>query len=429
MIKRRLGPVCLCLVLLTAGAWARQTTERPYFRGGLYLDWFGAKYEGTDLASRFSLRLKGEFLNRRGEGWNLLLDTRDRLRLGDEPANHVLLYDARLSFEREGSPWYLALGQMNLYDTAGIGQLLGGVVGFRLPSDILVGGYAGMESSVYIRRVSHDYSKFGVFARWLGSLGRRISLSFNQTHYSGEVERKYVYVGSLLPVNRSLVLYGNLEYELASQVRDADRLSRFFMNLRWDPLDLLDLLVHFSSGKGMDFHGYAVEQSKDPTLNDQNLERFYYSQQYGMRLSLKPKRGMRFYLERRESEQKDASVRNHTWRFGASGLNLFRSGISAYGNYALRRGEISESDSYYLSVTKDFGRISWNVRFANTFNAVRFDTRSGAPELIHLEDYKTISTHVFAPITRVLALSAEYEYHLQREADQHMVFVRLILRN
>jgi hypothetical protein len=230
-------------------------------------------------------------------------------------------------------------------------------------------------------------------------------------------------------VNRSLVLYGNIEYELASQVRSSDRLSRLFANLRWGPLEVLDLLMHFSSGKGMDFHGYAVEQSKNPSLNDLNLERFYYSRQYGARLSLKPKPGLRFYIERRESEQKDESVRNHTWRFGASGLNVFRTGISAYGNYALRRGEISESDSYYLSMTKDFGRISWNVSFSNTFNGVRFDSRTGVPELIHLEDYRTLSTHVFAPITRSLAISAEYEYFLQREADQHMVFVRIILRN
>jgi hypothetical protein len=426
---RGLTSACLFLVLLAAPVEGRTGTDRPYFRGGLYFDWFGAKYEGTDLANRFSLRLKGEFLNRRGEGWSLLIDTRDRLRLGEAGSNHVLLYDARLSFERAGSPWYLALGQMNLYDTAGIGQLLGGVAGFKLKQYILVGGYAGMESSVYVARVSQDYSKFGVFARWMGARGKRVSLSFNQVQYSGEVERRYVYVGSLLPVNRSLVLYGNVEYELAAQVRDSDRLSRFFANLRWDPLDVLDLLVHFSSGKGMDFHRYAVEQSKNPSLNDQGLERFYYSQQYGMRLSLKPKRGIRFYVERRESEQKDAAVRNHTWRFGASGLNMFRSGISVYGNYALRRGEISESDSYYLSVTRDFGRISWNVSFSNTFNGVRFDSRTGVPELIHLDDHKTASTYVFAPITRVLAVSLEYEYFLQREADQHMFFMRLILRN
>ena len=408
---------------------AQENKPSPYFRAGVYLDWFGAQYEGGDFANRFSLRLKGEFLNRRGQGWSLLVDTRDRLRLGEGGSNHVLLYDARMSFEKAESPLYVSLGQMNLYDTAGIGQLLGGVLGYKPRPDLLVGGYAGLESSVYIDRVAQDYNKFGLFARWLGSRGRRISLSFNQVQYSGETERRYVYAGSLFPLGRSLVLYGNVEYELASHVQRSDRLTRIFSNIRWDPVDGIDVMAHLSSGKGMDFHRYVIERSQDPTLNDQELERFYYSQQYGLRLSLKPKRGMRFYLERRESEQKDQGVKNHTWRFGASALNLFKAGFTVYGNYALRRGEISESDSFYVSLTKDIGRVSWNISFSNTYNGVRFDTSTGTPEILHLDDYKTISSHVFVPVTRILAVSAEYEYFLQKEADQHLFFIRVILRN
>jgi outer membrane usher protein FimD/PapC len=340
-----------------------------------------------------------------------------------------MLYDARLSFEKTGSPFFVSVGQMNLYDTAGIGQLLGGALGYKPRPDLLIGGYAGLESSVYVDRVNRDYGKYGLFARYLGSGGKRLALSFNELSYSGETERRFIYAGTLFPVNRSLVVYANLEYELSAHVQNSDRLTRLFANVRWDPFELLDILAHFSSGKGLDFHRFLIERSKNPTLNDQELERFYYSQQYGVRLSLKPARGLRFYLERRESEQKDSGVRNHTWRLGASGTNLFRTGISAYGNYALNRGEISESDSFYLSLSKDFGRISWNVSFSNTFNGVRFDNRTGKPEIVHMDDYKTLSTFVFVPVTRSLAVSAEYEYFLQRDADQHLFFLRLILRN
>ena len=419
----------LLLAVLALPVLGAETGRSPYFRAGVYLDWFGSQYEGSDFSNRFSLRLKGEFLNRRGQGWNLLLDTRDRVRVGEVSSNHLMLYDARLSFEKAGSPLFVSIGQMNLYDTAGIGQLLGGALGYKPLPDLLIGGYAGLESSVYLDRVSQDYNKFGLFARYLGSGGKRLALSYNQLSYSGETERRFIYAGTLFPVNRSLVFYANLEYELASQVQTSDRLTRIFANVRWNPVYLIDILAHFSSGKGLDFHRYVIERSKDPTLNDQELERFYYSQQYGLRLSLKPARGLRFYVERRESEQKDSGVRNHTWRFGASVINLLRSGISAYGNYALNRGEISESDSFYLSLTKDFGRVSWNVSLSNTFNGVRFDSRTGNPEVMHLDDYKTISTYVFVPVTRIFAVSAEYEYFLQRDADQHLLFLRLILRN
>jgi len=416
-------------VILVAPLHGGQNTRDFYFRGGVYLDWYGAQFEDSDFYHQFSLRLKTELINRRGSGWSLLLDARDRLRMGEQGENHVLLYDARLSFEQDGSPLFLSLGQMNLYDTAGIGQLLGGAVGFKPGSDILVGGYAGLESSVYIDRVDQDYRKFGIFGRWLGSRGKRLAASYNQVRYAGSTERQYIYAGSLFPLHRSLVLYGNVEFELAPHVRSDDRLTRVFTNVRWDPTDLIDIMAHYSSGKGLDFHRHLIERSQDPTLNDRELERFYYSQQYGLRLSLKPARGVRISVARQESEQKDREIRNHTWRFGASATDLLRSGISAYGNYALNRGEISESDSYFLSLTKDLGRISWNVSFSNTFNSVRFDSRTGTPEVIRLDDYKTIATHIFVPITRLLAVSAEYEYFLQKAADQHLFFLRLILRN
>jgi len=385
---RRL-PWAILLAVLALPVSGAETGRSPYFRGGVYLDWFGSQYEGSDFTNRFSLRLKGEFLNRRGRGWNLLLDTRGRARIGEADSSHLLLYDARLSFEKTGSPLFASIGQMNLYDTAGIGQLLGAALGYKPLPDLLIGGYAGLESSVYVDRVSRDYNKLGLFARYLGPGGRRIALSYNQVSYSGETERRYLYTGTLFPVNRSLVFYANLEYELASHVQTSDRLTRLFANVRWDPVGLLDILGHFSSGKGLDFHRFLIERSKDPMLNDQELERFYYSQQYGLRLSIKPARGLRFYVERRESEQKDSGVRNHTWRFGASGLNLFRSGMSAYGKYAL----------------------------------------TGTPEIVHLDDYKSLSTYVFVPVSRIFAVSAEYEYFLQRDADQHLFFLRLILRN
>jgi hypothetical protein len=130
-----------------------------------------------------------------------------------------------------------------------------------------------------------------------------------------------------------------------------------------------------------------------------------------------------------ESEQKDLDIRNHTWRFGGSAGNVMRSGVTLYGNYAWNRGEMSESDSYYVALSRDFGRISWHGSFSNTFNGVRYDHRNETPEVIRLNDYKTITTQFFVPITRLLAASLEYEYFLQEQSNQHLFFVRLILRN
>lgn len=397
-------------------------------RGGIYLDWFGTQYEDNASSNQFSLRIKSELINKRGSGWNLLIDTRDRLRIGEAAKNQPLVYNARLNYEKTGKPIFLSLGQMNLYDTAGTGQLLGGAFGLKLRSNTLVGAYAGLASSVYISRIDGDYSKQGLFVRYSGGKGRRVVLSFNQLRFSGETERQYLYAGTLFPVSRKLFLYGNAEYEVASQVRKADRLSRMFVNVRWNPAEIIDVTGHFSLGKGLDFRQYLTETSQDPSLNDQELERFYYSKQYGLRVSLKPSKNWRFHVARRESEQKDLGVQNHTWRFGFSAMNLFKAGLSAYGSYSFNRGEISESDSYFISLTKDLGPASLNVSFTNTFNGIRYDSRSGTPTVFHLDDHKTMATHLFLSISRSLGLSAEYQYFLQKEQNQNLFFLRLILR-
>jgi hypothetical protein len=219
-----------------------------------------------------------------------------------------------------------------------------------------------------------------------------------------------------------------MEYEMASNVQKEDRLSRIFLNVRYDPIQLIDVTAHYSSGRGLDYHGFVIEASKNPTLNDKTLEHYYYTRQYGLRFSLKPTQGVRLFIAREESEHKDDNIRNHTWRFGFSTLNIFKSDFTIYGNYAANRGEISESDSYYVSLAKDFGRISWSVSFSNTFNGLRFVPGDDAPQVIHLDDFKTIATDFFVPISRAVALSLQYEYFIQEKSNQHLFFVRLILR-
>jgi hypothetical protein len=348
--------------------------------------------------------------------------------LSDNRKNRFILYDARILFDKTDSPFFLSLGQMNLYDTAGIGQVMGGLVGYKIGRDVLLGGYGGLESSIYVDRLESDYQKYGLFARYQGSFGRRFSLSYNQTRYKGSTERQHIYAGLMFPLVKVFSIFGNFEYELASNVRSEDRLSRVFVNARWDPVRKVDVTAFYSSGRGLDYHRFLLERSQDPTLNDTELERFYYSCQYGLRLSLKPWRNLRFTLSRMESEQKDLEIRNHSWRFSGSAGDVFHTGITLYGNYVWNRGEMSESDSYYAALSKDFGRISWHISFANTFNGVRYDHRSEIPEVIRLNDYKTLTTQLFVPISRMFAASVEYEYFLQKDSNQHLVFIRLIIR-
>lgn len=420
--------VIFSLIGLSSSLPGQESSKDFYFRGAFYLDWLGAKYQDSDFFNQLSARLKIEMISRRGQGWTLHLDFRDRFRPGEEGNNQALLYNASLLFDRPQNRLFFSIGQMNLYDKAGIGQLLGGMLGYKINSDWQLGGYAGWESSVYINRVEDDYQKFGFFSRYLGTKGKRLSLSYNHVRYSGMTERQYIYAGSMYPIKRTLVLYGNLEYELASNVTGSDRMSRIFLNARFDPARSIDILAFYSSGRGLDYHRFIIEKSQDPTLNDGEVERFYYTRQYGVRLSFKPTKRLRIYVSRRESEQKDDNIRNHTWMFGCSAGNIMDSGFTIYGNYSRNRGEISESDSYNIALSKDFGRVSWNASFSNTYNGIRFLQANTEPEIIHLNDYKTIATHFFVPINRTFAAALEYEYFLQKDDNQHLFYFRLIVR-
>jgi hypothetical protein len=399
-----------------------------YSQGTFYLDWYGVHYGDTGFMNQASARIKLELFNRRGSGWTFKLDARDRYRFEKKQTNQVILYDTCLSFEKPESLLYLSLGQMNLYDTAGIGQLLGGIVGIKPIPDLLIGGYAGLESNIYVHRMDIKYNKFGFFTHYKGDLGKRFSLSYNHTMYSGQLESQYIYFSGMYPFHKYFVLFGNLEYQLGQAVNSKDRLSRLFLNMRFDPADWIDLGAFYSSGKGLDFHRFVLERSQDPVFNDLQVERYYYSNQYGIRLSIKPTQGTRFYLSRQEREQVDDQIQNHSWTVGSSLSNIFKTGISAYANFRHNWGEISESDSYYVSISKDFGKISWNASFSNMYNGIRFDYKSGIPQIIHIDDCRTLSTFFFVSLSRSLAVSLEYEYFMQEDANQHLFFVRVIYR-
>ncbi len=421
--------VLACMGGPAAAEVAAPPTPSHSYRATVYFDWYGTAFaRGGGGLSQLGTRVKFELAKAPARNWTLLIDVRDRRNLAERSSNQVLLYNARLTFDSPSSPLYLSAGQMNLYDTAGIGQLLGSVAGWKVRSDLLVGGYAGLEQQVYARRFDARYLKYGAFARFTGPKALSFSLSLNELRYSGRAERTYVYAQGFVPVKRTFYVFGNAELELGKDVKPADRLSRLFLNARVDLGRRADVTAFYSSGRGLDFHGYALDRSQDPGLPDRGLERFFYSEQYGGRLAVKPVKGIRLSVSRQESRQKDLDIRNHTWRFGASATDILKSGVTAYGDYSMNRGPHAESNSCYLSLDRDFGRFSCSVSFANTYNGLRFSSTGGEPQILHLNGYKTLAANIFVPVGRRISISAEYSYFAEKDAGQHQFFLRLIFR-
>lgn len=403
-----------------------RTDRELFLRGRIYSDWFVSSAD-SQVSQQLSNRVRVELGRPPGEGWTVRLDLRDRHRLGGRSQTRVALYDARLTFDSQENPLFLSLGQMNLYDTAGIGQLLGATAGFKLNPHLLLGGYAGYSPNLSDLNLDRGYSKYGFFARFTGSNALNLSLSLNELRYRGQSERRFLYLNGLTPVGRKMTLYGNLDYELGSNVNASDRISRLFLNSRVQLTDHIDLSTHFSSGKGLDYHRYLLEQSQELLPINSSLDRFFFTTQYGVRVRFKLPKGVHIYLGQRESTEKDKQVRNHTTQLGLSAQDIGGSGLSANLGYNLNRGDRSESSSLYLAISRTFGRYSWNFNYSNSLNSVRIDPATGQPQLVHFDDLHTVSNNLFIVLSRTFAISVEYERSFGRSIED-LFFFRFIYR-
>ena len=420
----------IIMVFLSCLISAAETVEKKFYvRGAFYQDWMGFKTGDSDFYNRFSSRLNMTLWNKPGDGPTLFVDVRDRYTAGDGGKNQLMLYDVRLAFDSMKSKIFFSLGQMNLYDTAGIGHLAGALAGYKLGKYLSVGAYGGFEPDIFNNKVETDYRKYGGFIRYIGKGAKQFSFSYNYLRYKGKNERQYIYASLLLPVSRSFILYGNVEYDLGALAKSSDRLAQLFLNSRANITKYADVTLSYSSGRGLDYHEFLIEQSQDPTIQNSDIERFYYNETYGARLALKPSKNLRVYISRQESTQKDLNIKNHTTGLGFSVNDLFKTGFSLYGNYNMNRGDSSESDTYYISASKSFGKIYWNLSYANYFNGVRFTT-NGTPVIVRilLPDQQTVSTGLFFILNRTVSVSLDYSYIAQTGNNGHQIFIRLILR-
>lgn len=416
-------------VLSSLAGTAEGGAKTFFWQGALYQDWMGFKGSGDALFSRLSTRLNLALGNRPGSGWTIVLDVRGRFSPGEGADNRLLVYNARLDFDSPRSDLFVSLGQMSLYDTAGIGQLTGAVAGYKFGRTLAAGAYGGLESTPYSGKLDLNYQKYGVFARYIGPGARQLALSLNLVRFENQDERRFVYSSLLLPMGNFLSVYGNAEYELDGRTAPGDRLSRLFVNARANLSRHADVTASYSSGRGMDYHRFLLEQSQDPTLRNSEIERFFYNRSFGARLSLAPLRNLRLHVSRQESELQDAGIRNHTTGIGFAAGDLFRSGVSLYGHYNLNRGDSSEADTYYVSVARNFGKLAVDLSYANFFNGVRFSAQ-GTPEVVRivLPNQQTLCADLFLALSRSLAVALDYSYVTQAGYVEHQFFVRLILR-
>ncbi len=398
-----------------------------YFKGVYYQDWMAVKGDDADMYNRLSSRFKLIFWNRPGDGWTASIDLRNRYTLNNKGGNQFVLYDAKILFSSMKSKFFLSIGQMNLYDMAGIGELTGIAGGYKPIKNVSLGGYYGMEPDIYNFRIDSEYRKYGAFLQYLGPGAKKVSVSYNNLSFEGETERQFVYSSIFFPFKRLFILFGTAEYELADTVTNEDKLARLFLNARFNISRKINITGNYSSGRGLDFHRFLLEKEENQLFQTTEIERYYYTKTFGIRLGIKPVRNLRLSISRRQSENVDDGIKNNTTRFGFSTINILKSGFSLVANYDMNRGGRSESDSYYISTSKYFGKLSVSLGYANYLNGI-YISENNLPELIHIPDRRTISVNLFLIINRHLAFSLDYAYSFQTDYKENQFFIRMIVR-
>ncbi len=394
--------------------------------GRISTDWFGWRSQG-ELHQQFSNRLKLT-VGQPGSGWALLVDLRGRLELGGKARQRISIYDTRLVFDNVHHPLYFSVGQMNLFDTAGIGELLGSVAAYRPVPRLLIGGYYGFRPELYTGGLDPAYRKFGGFIRYSRPRGQTLSVSLNELRYSGETERRFVYFSGLTHAGERAVIFGNLEYELGKAVRRQDRLSRVFVNARLDLTGDLTVTAHFSEGRGLDYHRFLLESVDDPVARGSVLERLYFNRHYGLRLRYRLRRGWSLHMGQGLSERRDRGIRNRFTQFGLSTGNLADTGLTVNANYQLNRGDEAESNAVRLSISKTLGRHAWNTTYSNSFNGLRFRQAGSLPEIVHIPSQHTLANEIFLVLGKAVGISLQHERTFGRGSEEDIFFMRLICR-
>ena len=224
-------------------------------------------------------------------------------------------------------------------------------------------------------------------------------------------------------------IFGNMEYELGQGIRTEDRLSRLFLNARLDVSRYVDVTGFFSSGRGLGFPQLCPRPLPGPSAPGQGSRAVFLQRavwgQGGDQTREEPETAR---VPAGEPAEGPGHIQSH--------LEAGRFGHRHHEERRLRlRGLLLQSGQpvgirFLLSVAEPDFRAGILLSSPSPIPTTACGScpRAGNPQIIHLDGYKTISANVFVPLTRRLSISAEYSYFLQKNANEHQFFVRLLFR-
>ena len=164
-------------------------------------------------------------------------------------------------------------------------------------------------------------------------------------------------------------------------------------------------------------------------LQDRGSSAFFYSEQYGAGLAFKPVKDLRLHVSRQESRQKDLDISQSHLAARRLGCRYPEERPLGLRGLLLQPGEPVGVRFLLSAVSRTSGGAScYRLLRQHLQRPTHPAVERGARRSSTSTDTRRSRGNVFVPLSRRLSIAAEYSYFLQKNANEHQFFIRLIFR-
>jgi hypothetical protein len=263
------------------------------------------------------------------------------------------VYEAWVGLRSPEGTWKLRLGQMWLHDLGGLGQV-GGLLGEYSPrgSNFRFGLFGGLEPKILEAGWVDSVTKGGAYVALDAAHGRRHVLGWVLLRNHDLTERSVVVLNNFIPINHTFFAYQALEYDLQGPAGLGNAgLTYFFANLRYRPVDLIEVQGTYHRGRSIDARAISQDVLDGRPVNPELLDGLLFESER-IRLSVLPVHGVRVWA----GWGRDKNNRDEQWSdrlsYGVYLNDLVGSGLDLVAS----NQEIDRGDSRYNSIYASLGR-------------------------------------------------------------------------
>jgi hypothetical protein len=307
----------------------------------------------------FSFALQGPM--REGNGLEYGIDFRARTYPSSEQDTRLSIYDAYFGLRTMNGSLGLRAGQMWLNELGALGSIGGVMAEWRQPREersnrLRAGGFYGLEPKIMDIEYESDIRKFGGYFAVDGNGSRRHVFGLVSVRNSGLTERNVFTATNFIPVGSRFFLYQGSEVDLTGPGGEGSgKLTYFFTNARYRPIDLLEFQGTYHRGRSIDARTITNDMIDGRPISPSALEGLLF-ESAGGRFWVHLPRSIRLFAGySRSKNNRDDSSTNRT-TLGLIVPNLLRSGIDVHVSGTRTKRPGSSNDSWYVSLGRNLGR-------------------------------------------------------------------------